>query len=54
MYDVEDDLGEKKNPENSRHTWKFVVDALMKWLMTEEVLQSENDEIERAVEIPGD
>lgn len=40
MSDVDDELDEATQPAHSSHTWPFVVEALIKRFLTDEVLQT--------------
>lgn len=50
MSNVYDDLERATQPAHSRCTWPFVVNELIRILLTDEVLQSAHDAVSRSVQ----
>lgn len=52
ISDVDNDLGGEPQPDNSRSTFPFVVDSLIRRFLTNYVLKSTQDEVSSSVQNP--
>lgn len=54
ISDVDYDLGGATQPAHSRLNWPFVVNALIRRFLAEDVLRSAHNAVERAVQTTGE